>query len=87
MLLQEYSDSNQEEEGWSFLFCQLNYTLIYFREYPIWTDVAGIQPNKAQIYRLKPLGQFSFLILLRLELKYHSYQKCTLPVKLKNHGE
>lgn len=39
--------------------------------------------NKTQAYHLRPLGQFS-LILSRLELEYHSYQKCTLPVKLKN---
>ena len=40
MLPQEYLGSNQEFEGWSFLFFQLNYTLILDREYPIRTDVA-----------------------------------------------
>lgn len=28
ILVQEYSDLNWELEGWSFLFCQLNYTLL-----------------------------------------------------------
>lgn len=54
-----------------------------FREYPIRTDVTFDKSNKTQAYHLRPLGQFS-LILSRLELEYHSYQKCTLPVKLKN---
>ena len=27
--MQEYSDLNRELEGWSFLFYQLNYTLLY----------------------------------------------------------
>ncbi len=30
------------------------------------------------------MQNFIILILSRLELEYHSYQKCILPVKLKN---
>ncbi len=36
---QEYLDLNQELKGWSFLFCQLNYTLILYREYGVRTHV------------------------------------------------
>lgn len=39
--------------------------------------------NYFQDSHLKPLGQFS-LILPRFELEYHFYQKCVLPIKLKN---
>jgi hypothetical protein len=56
--------------------------LIVCREYGIRTH-DGLTHSQAQINHLKPLGQFS-LILSRLELEYHSYQKCALPVKLKN---
>ena len=43
----------------------------------------GISFNYFQDSHLKPLGQFS-LILPRFELEYHFYQKCVLPIKLKN---
>lgn len=80
---QEYLDLNQEFEGWSFLFCQLNYTL--HREYPIWTDVVKYNLIKLKLTALNhSANSLSGLILLRFELKFHSYQKCTLPIKLKN---
>ena len=60
----------------------------------------SFKPNKFQAYRYKPLSQFSFyynmifylsLILLtlrliprRLERRTYSYQKHTLPIKLRN---
>ncbi len=43
----------------------------------------GIAFNYFQDSHLKPLGQLS-LIPPRFELEYHFYQKCVLPIKLKN---
>lgn len=60
----------------------------------------SFKPNKFQAYRYKPLSQFSFyyniifylslilfslrLIPRRLERRTYSYQKHTLPIKLRN---
>ena len=64
------------------------------REYPIRTDV-NVNWNKFQAYRHKPLGQFSisacyiycqerYMIPRWLEHRTYSYQKYTLPIKLRN---
>jgi hypothetical protein len=39
---------------------------------------------KVRVYILIPFQSLQILILSRLELEWHPYQKCTLPVKLKN---
>ena len=67
------------------------------REYPIRTDAVSI-PNKFQAYRHKPLGQFSLYLPIEhiivlmwsnliprwVEHRTYSYQKYTLPFKLRN---
>ena len=53
------------------------------REYPIRTDVIITNQIKLKLTALNHSAN-SLLILPRIELEFHFYQKCTLPIKLKN---
>ena len=53
------------------------------REYPIRTDVIITNQIKLKLTALNHSAN-SLLILPRTELEFHFYQKCTLPIKLKN---
>ena len=60
-----------------------NQSTLLIREYPIRTGVMRIHQIKLKLTALNHSAN-SLLILPRIELEFHFYQKCTLPIKLKN---